>query len=86
MAASIAHNYYMQNTLLVANNDVCTTLRTQGLTDFGDYAVLNEEDIADICTNVRKPGGTINNPNHDPAKPVAGVPETIPNPGYRLDL
>ena len=45
---------------------------------------LAEEDITEICTNARKPGGTIANPVHNPSAVVAGVPPTIPNPGVLI--
>jgi hypothetical protein len=81
MAAVIAYDNYLTNTLLVANHDLRRALIAQGLQDFDDYVTLTEDDISDICTNIRKPGGTIANPDHDPANPVAGVHATIPNPG-----
>jgi hypothetical protein len=47
--------------------------------------MLTDDDIADICTNIRKPGGTVVNPDHDSSNPVAGDHATIPNPGNPVD-
>jgi hypothetical protein len=81
MTAVIAYDNYLTNMLLIASIDLRAALTAQGLQDLGSYVTLVEDDIGDICANIRKPGGTIVNPNHDPANPVAGVPATIPNPG-----
>jgi hypothetical protein len=39
-----------------------------------------------MCSNIRKPGGTIPNPAFDAENPVAGVTAMIPNPGVSMDL
>jgi hypothetical protein len=70
--------------LLIASNDLRQALIAQGLQDFDSYITLTDDDIEDICTNIRKPGGTVVNPNHDPVNPVVGVPATIPNPGIPI--
>jgi hypothetical protein len=54
------------------------------LDTFEDFLLLEEKDIGDVCANVRKPGGMVPNPNHDPQNIVAGVPSMIPNPGIQL--
>ena len=74
-------NGYLQNTLLIGQQNVRDALNAQGLISVSDFEGLTEEDIAEICSNARKPGGTINNPAYDVANPVAGVPATITNPG-----
>ena len=74
-------NDYFQNVLMIADQDVRDALNGQGLISIGDFEGLPEDDIAEICNNARKPGGTIPNPAYDPANPVAGVPQTITNPG-----
>jgi hypothetical protein len=84
MAAALAYNNYLTNTLLIASNDYQLSLIAQDLHTFGDYIALTEDNISDICTNVRKPGGTVNNPNHDPVNPVKGVPAAIPNHGIPI--
>jgi hypothetical protein len=62
------------------------TLNTQGLDGFDVLITLTDKDIKELCTNVRKPGGTIPNPAYDAANPVAGVPLTLPNPGVPMGL
>ena len=74
-------NDYLQNILLINNQSVRDALNGQGLTSISDFQGLSENDIAEICTNARKPGGTIPNPAYDAANPVAGIPTTIQNPG-----
>ena len=74
-------NGYMENTLLIGQQAVRDALNSQGLTSVGDFRGLKEEDIAEICANARKPGGTIPNPAYDAANPVAGIPAMVMNPG-----
>lgn len=71
---------YLQTTLLINDNDVRQALIDQGLTSFTDMLGLTEEDIEEICANVRKPGGMIANPN----AAVAGQPAMIANPGQQI--
>lgn len=82
MAAALAAlNNYLNNTLLITSEAVCHALNDQGLTSFDNFATLTEDDISEICSNVQKPGGTIDNPAHDDENPIAGIPARIPNPG-----
>ena len=74
-------NTYFENVLLISDQGVRDALNGQGLVSISDFEGLTEEDIAEICNNARKPGGTIPNPAYDAAAPVAGVPQTITNPG-----
>ena len=74
-------NTYFQGTLLINQQSVRDALNAQGLISIGDFEGLTEDDIAEICSNARKPGGTIVNPDYDPVNPVAGVPPNITNPG-----
>ena len=74
-------NTYFQGTLLINQQNVRDALNAQGLISIGDFEGLTEDDIAEICSNARKPGGTIVNPDYDPVNPVAGVPPNITNPG-----
>ena len=50
----------------------------QGMSSFDDFIGLTDKDMKDVCSNAKKPGGTIPNPNW-----VAGgnMPPTITNPG-----
>jgi hypothetical protein len=84
MAALVAYDNYLTNTLLIASNDLRAAIMPQGIKDFDLYIALTEGNIGDICTNLRKSGRTIDNPNHDPANPVAGIPATVPNPGIPI--
>jgi hypothetical protein len=43
--------------------------------------MLTEEDITDICANIRKSEESVANPAYDPANNVAGIPQNIPHPG-----
>lgn len=69
---------FMETMLLITNGTARTALSNQGLTDYDVFLTLTEKDIADICANVRKPGGTVANPAL-----VAGgnQPPLIPSPG-----
>jgi hypothetical protein len=53
----------------------------QGLSSLEDFVGLTDEDITSMCSNARKPGGIIQNPEW-----VAGgnMPQMIPNPGAQV--
>jgi hypothetical protein len=74
-------NEYLQDVLLIDKQDVRDALNGQGLVSLRDFLGLMKEDIKNICSNVRKPGGIINNPN---ATARNNLPPTIPNPGVQL--
>ena len=74
-------NGYLENTLLIGQQEVRNALNAQGLVSIGDFNGLKEDDIAEIRANARKPGGTVPNPDYNAANPVPGVPITITNPG-----
>ena len=63
----------------VINVSAITTrcITDQGLDDFSVIVDLNEEDMKTLCNNMRRPGGTIINPQAD----VAGQPPNTHNPG-----
>lgn len=75
---------YLTNVLLIADNNVRIGLVAQGLQSFDDFESLTDEDVSDICTNLRKPGGLVTNPNFNPANPAPGIPPVIPNPGVQV--
>jgi hypothetical protein len=54
----------------------------QEMDDLDEFALLTDDEVENMCKVVRKPGGTIENPNAD----VAGQPPTIPNPGIAITL
>ena len=71
-------NVYMDVILQITDPAVRNALNAQGLTSVYDFEALSEEDVAEICSNARKPGGLIANP--DPT----GVPAMIANPGVLI--
>lgn len=75
-------NDYLQRYLLIADAGTRQAINQQGLTMFGDLLGLIEDDIEELCANVRKPGGTIANPNAN----IPNQPAVIPNPGQNLGL
>jgi hypothetical protein len=80
MAANLAAlNNYLQNTLLIQDQDVRVALNQQGLQAFGEFTDLTDDDIKDICKNVRNPGGLVVDPNA-----AAGAGALVPNRGVTL--
>ena len=55
-------------------------VQEQGLETITNFLEFDKDGIETLCASVRKPGGTIVNPNAN----VAGAPATIPNPGYSI--
>lgn len=78
MAAAAPLADYFLAMLLITSASARTALASQGLNDYDDFLTLTEKDIADICSNIRKPGGTIANPALIAG---GGQPALIPNPG-----
>ena len=50
---------------------------TQGIDTLEEVRFLSDDEAEGLCSVVRKPGGTIPNPNAG----AAGQPATIPDPG-----
>jgi hypothetical protein len=85
MAVALAAlNNYFNDPMGIVDPQIRVALNNQGLQSFDDFLTLSEKDLSELCSNIRKPGGTIPNPVHDPAAPVAGIPPTIPNPGIQF--
>jgi hypothetical protein len=85
MAAALAAlNNYLNDPLGIADPQTRVALNNQGLQSFDDFLTLTEKDITEIGSNIRKPGGTIPNPVHNPAAPVTGILPCIPNPGIQF--
>jgi hypothetical protein len=85
MAAAQAQlNNYLDTPIGITTQATRAALNQQGIQSFDDFLTLTEKDISEICTNLRKPGGTVPNPDHDPQNPVVGVPATLPSPGISL--
>ena len=55
-------------------------IQDEGLAVISDFVEFDKDGIETLCATVRKPGGTIPNPNAG----NAGAPVTIPNPGYSI--
>ena len=82
MTTQAAFNGYLNNRLNITSLVMRTAINDQGLTRIDDFIGLTDQDIKDLCDNIRKPGGTIPNPNAT----VAGQPPTIPNPGQPISF
>lgn len=54
----------------------------QGMDSLDEFRVLTDDEVEDLCKVVRRPGGTIDNPN----AAVAGQPARIPNPGIAVSM
>ena len=81
MAANLAQlNNYLNNMLLIVDAPIRDALNKQGLLSFDDFVDLTKTDIEEICTNIRKPGGQIVNPNAG----IANQPPMITNPGIPI--
>ena len=55
-------------------------IQSNGLLIITDFADFDKDDIETLCSSVRKPGGTIENPH----AADAGQPDVIPNPGHQI--
>jgi hypothetical protein len=75
---------YMIDVLGIAQPEVRAALRAQGLGTIGDFSVLLESDIEDVCRIIRRPGGTIPNPAFGQAAAGRGQPPVLPNPGLKI--
>jgi hypothetical protein len=84
VAALAALNNYFNDPLGIVDLQSRVALNNQVLQSFDDFLMLTEKDISNICTHIRKSGGTVPNPVHKAAAPVAGVPPLIPNPGIQF--
>lgn len=73
---------YLRDIIRITDAETRAAINDQGLRLFADFLPLTEEDVEELCANVRKPGGTIPNPNAN----VQNQPATIPNPGHSLGL
>jgi hypothetical protein len=88
MAALQQLNNYLTGTIGITNPNLRAALNGQGLLTITNFETLEERDIDSMCTNIRKPGGTIQmmNPAHDPNNVRAGIPPVlnVPNPGLAV--
>ena len=82
MTTQAAFNGYLNNRLNITSLMMRTAINDQGLTRIDDFIGLTNQDIKNLCDNIRKQGGTIPNPNAT----VAGQPPTITNPGQPISF
>jgi hypothetical protein len=75
-----AFNGYLSNTLGIMAPDVIGALNEQGLISFESFIGLESDDLTTIAMNIRKPGGTIQNPNEARREEIP----SIPNPGISI--
>ena len=66
-------NNYLEHVLLILTLAARQAINVQGVEVLNDFVTLMEEDISDICSDVRKPGGVLPNPTHNPQNVVAGT-------------
>ena len=85
MAVALAAiNGYLDQILGINDPALRDALNIHGIDSFDSLRNFSDQDVKDIAEIVRRPGGRIANPAHNPANPVAGVPAEINNPGVRL--
>jgi hypothetical protein len=78
--AAAQFNNYLTGTLGIADQALRVAINGQGLTTPDTFIGWKDEDTRQICTNIRKPGGQIANPN----AALAGQPPMINNPGIAI--
>lgn len=69
---------YMRDVLDIANVGIRGAIRIQGIQTLSDFVGMEENDIKQITTNIRKPGGTVPRPTED--NPNA----TVADPGLPI--
>ena len=70
----------MESTLLITDADLRNNFtNVQGFDSFDVGRQMSTDDLTNMCRSIRKPGGTIQNPNQG-----AGQPARIPNPGIAI--
>lgn len=91
-AAQAAWITYMTDTLGI-DAPIRDAIIAEGVTNITDLATLSDDEVKSICTNIRKPGGTTENPVYVAAVAAGGaaavdvnIPQRIPNPGIAVPL
>ena len=59
---------------------------TSAISQIDQFRYMTDEEVEQLVKTIRRPGGTIANPAHNPAAVVAGVPATIANPGTTVNV
>lgn len=80
MAAHAMRTYLQQVIGVPAPAERREAIRDEGLETLDDFIEFDDTAITNLCASVRKPGGTIPNPQ----AAAAGQPAVIPNPGFSL--
>ena len=81
MADEAAFRTYLRDVIGVQDpRERREAIQNQGLAVIDDFLEFDKDSIEVLCSSVRKPGGTIPNPNAG----NAGAPATIPDPGYSI--
>ena len=81
MADTASFRTYLRDVIGVTDpRERREAVQNEGLETISDFLEFDKDGIETLCSSVRKPGGTIANPNAN----VAGAPATIPNPGYSI--
>ena len=81
-----ALNKYLEYLLLISTLAARQAINVQGVEASNDFMTLTEENMSDICSYVRKPGGVLPNPMHNPQNGMAGIPPTIPSNANRMPI
>lgn len=82
--AGLTCRTYLRNVIGAGTNEKADAIREEGLEFLDSLVDFEKDDIKTLCRSVRRPGGTIVNPTHNPNNPVAGIPERISNPGFNI--
>lgn len=81
MAANICRTY-LKREIGLSTDEQANAVMAEGISDLGSFALFSKDDIKTLCSSVRKPGGTIPDPNATVA--VGATRPTISNPGFRI--
>lgn len=84
MAQVAAMRTYLKEVIGLGRNAEGTlganAIIAEGLDSFDAFKNFEKADIKALCSSVRKPGGMIDDPNHD----GEGDPRQVSNPGTRI--
>ena len=81
MAANICRTY-LKHEIGLSTDEQANAVMAEGISDLGSFALFSKDDIKTLYISVRKPGGTIPDPNVTVA--VGATRPTISNPGFRI--
>ena len=81
MAAITIMRTYFQVVINVSE-ETARNIIDKWLDDFDSLVEFTEADMKTLCTTIRSPGGTINNPREN----IADQPPTICDPGHIISM